>query len=375
MANIFNYVSWVKNFDFEQEPFNPVDNVVFSQLSFFPFDAIIPGPEENLRVSLGEMADYVQRWKPIFEYGRENCFTYKNDLVLLKALGSSKRYKDCELCGYVNVVDANREFQFSAISIVTSKNSSYIAYRGTDSTLVGWKENFKMCYIEAVPSQLRAVSYIETMAQIINGTFWLGGHSKGGNLAVYAAANCSKEVQQRITAVYSNDGPGFHKKVIEREGFAAIRDRIQTFVPESSVVGMLLEQVNGYTVIKSSGTGLGQHMLYSWEVTRDNLIYVGKRSSRSLIMDKSLREWIGNLDIAQREKFFEALYDILCASQAKTVLEIRGSRFRAARKMLKSLDNIDDSTRKLVRKTLAMLFSTIRYNTNILLEKWFIFKK
>jgi hypothetical protein len=332
MANLFDYLAWRGDLDFARFPLNHVDNIIFSQLSFFPFDGIVPGLDDEKKISIGKVADYIKKWIPTFMYGRKNSFTYKNDLALIKMLGSSKRFKDCELFGYVNHVDSCREIQFSAMSIITGKDTSFIVFRGTDSTLVGWKENFNMCFIEAVPAQLEAVDYLEKMAKKIEGPLQLGGHSKGGNLAVYAAAHCDIEVQKRIIDVYSNDAPGFHEKVIAGEGFAAIRDKIHSFVPQSSVVGMLLEMGNGYHVIKSSENGLMQHNLYSWEVMSDDTIRVCDITRNSRFIDKTIGEWIGNLDTVHREQFFEALYTILSASQAKTIHDIKRSRTKDRRK-------------------------------------------
>jgi hypothetical protein len=372
MPNIFDYIIWRGDLDFIRFPLNHVDNIIFSQLAFFPFDGVIPcltSENQNSikKISIGKVADYIKKWMPTFMYGRENSLTYRDDLALIKALGSSKRFKNCELCGYVNHIDPCREIQFSAYTIITGNETSFIAFRGTDTSLVGWKENFNMSFIEAVPAQLEAVEYLEKMAKILKGPLQLGGHSKGGNLAVYAAAFCNKEVKQRITDIYSNDAPGFHKKIINSEGFTAIRDKIHSFVPQSSVVGMLLEMGSDYHVIKSSENGLMQHNLYSWEVICDDMVRVCEISRNSRFVDKTVQEWIGNLDIVHREQFFEALYTILSASQAKTIHEIKGSWFKAAIRMINSLTNIDDSTRTLVRKTLRMLLRSGRRNFKVLL--------
>jgi len=368
MANIFDYLAWRGDLEFNRFPLNNVDNIIFSQLAFFPFDGIVPGLNEEKRITIGKVADYINKWMPNFMYGRDNSFTYKDDLLLIKTLGISKRYKNCELCYYVNHIDSCRELQFSAISIITGKNSSFIAFRGTDSTIVGWKENFNMCYIEAVPAQLEATDYLENIAKKVNGSLILGGHSKGGNLAVYAAAHCNSKTRKRIKIIYSNDGPGFHEKVVTSKSFKTIRNKIHTFVPQSSVIGMLLEQVNGYHVIKSSQNGFSQHMLYSWEVMADDMIRIGEVTQKSRFVDKTVREWIGKLDTAHREQFFDGLYTILKASQAKTMLEIKDSWFKAASLMIYSLTNIDNSTRVLIRKTLTMLSRSARSNIKILLK-------
>jgi hypothetical protein len=206
------------------------------------------------------------------------------------------------------------------------------------------------------------------MAQKTKGPLRVCGHSKGGNLAIYAASQCDAKIQRRITDVYSNDSPGFHEKVIASAGFAQIKDRIHSFIPQESVVGLLLEHGNVPRVIKRSQAGLRPHEMHSWEVTHNDMVHVDSVTQSSQFVNKTLREWIGALDIAHREQFFEALFTVLSASQAKSLPELGSLWFRNAGLMLKSISNIDDSTRDLIRKTLAALISTARRNIETLLK-------
>jgi len=358
---------------FTQSPFNPVDNIIFSQLAYLPLDGIAPGPDESGHITLSRAAEIFDQklkneQKLKNDASIEQAIMFKEDPALLSALGSSQRFGDCRLYGYVNLIDIEREVQFAAVCADTGDNSNFIVYRGTDLTLIGWKEDFNMSFSEVVPAQREATRYLEKMAQKTRGPLRVGGHSKGGNLAIYAASQCSAKIQQRITDVYSNDAPGFHEKVIASNGFAQIKDRIHSFIPQESVVGLLLEHGNVPHVIKSSQAGLRQHELYSWEVTHNDMVYLDSVTQGSQFITKTLREWISALDITHREQFFEALYTILSASQAKSIPELGSLWFRNAGLMLKTLGNIDDSTRDLIRKTLAALISTARRNIETLLK-------
>jgi hypothetical protein len=366
MANVFDYLFWRGDLSFAQSPFNPVDNIIFSQLSYFPLDGIVPGPDTDGGITIDLAA------KIITERLRHDSFLtqammFKEDPAFISALGSSNRFRNCSLRGFINHIDISQEKQFSALSIITGDGSSFIAYRGTDATLVGWKEDFNMSFNASVPAQLEAVSYLERMAKNIRGPLQIGGHSKGGNLAVYAASFCDKKTSRRLTAIYSNDAPGFHQRVIESEGFRRIKDRIQSFVPQSSVIGMLLEHGDDYTVIESSQSGLMQHDLYSWEVTHNDMVRLDRVSTESRFVDKTLREWINGLDYEHREQFIEALYRILSAAQAKSIPELTADWFKSAGLIIQSLKNIDDSTRSLMGKTMAALFQAARNNIDTLL--------
>jgi len=368
MANLLDYIRWRGDLDFSQSPFNPVDNIILSQFSYLPLDGIVGGPDEDGEITIGIAATiFSQRLQKNVSRVKQ-AILCKDDPALLRALGSSNRFGNCRVRGYVNLIDTNRGIQFSAICINTGDNSSFVAYRGTDMTLVGWKEDFNMSFNEAVPAQLEAVAYLEKMAKKIRGPLRVGGHSKGGNLAIYAAAFCSKRVRGRITDVYSNDAPGFHQRVIASDGFAEIRNRIRSFVPQASVVGMLLEHDNDYTVIKSTQTGLMQHELYSWEVMGDNMVHVNAVTEGSRFVDNVMREWIGNLDNVQREQFLEALYTILSATQAKSLSDPEVSWFQAAGRMLKSLSSIDNPTKELIKKTLSKLINSTQHNIYLLLN-------
>ena len=364
---MFDYFSWRGDLRFSQSPFNPVDNIIFSQLSYLPMDGIVPGLDSDETISIGEAAAILGKRLKRKSDSLHRQLIFKDDPGFISAIGSSERFKHCGLAGYVNHIDISSEKQFSVVSVIIDKTSSFIAFRGTDANIIGWKEDLNMGFSEVIPSQLEAVEYLETMAKKIKGPLRLGGHSKGGNLAVYAAAFCRAMTRRRIRAIYSNDAPGFHRKVIESKGFAEIRGRIQSFVPQSSVVGMLLEHGDDYTVIKSAQTGIMQHELYSWEVSHNDMIRLDEVSQGSRFLDKTLREWINGLDYEHRQQFADALYTILSATQAKSFPELSKDWFKSVGLMLQSLKNIDESTRTLMGKTLAALFRAARNNINTLL--------
>ena len=365
---MLDYIRWRGDLDFSQSPFNPVDNIILSQFSYLPLDGIVPGPDENGEINIGIVAKIFGKKLQKNVSRIKQAILCKDDPALLQAMGSSRRFGNCRVRGYVNLIDTDRELQFSAVCVITGDNSCFVSYRGTDITLVGWKEDFNMSFNEAVPAQLEAVDYLEKMAKKIRGPLRVGGHSKGGNLAIYAASYCSKKTRARITDVFSNDAPGFHQKVITSDGFAEIKKRIHSFVPQASVVGMLLEHGNDYSVVRSTQIGLMQHELYSWEVMRDNMIHVDSVTQGSRFVGNVLREWIGGLDNSRREQFMEALYTILSSTQAKSLSDPDVSWFQAAGRMLKSLSSIDNPTKELIRKTLAELIQSTQNNMHLLLK-------
>jgi hypothetical protein len=369
MADIFDYLFWRGDLSFARSPFNPVDNIILTHLSYLPLDDIAPGPDQQKGISIAEAAELFAAAFKERPGDFRDLLISKEDPRFLSLLGASERYGPLELRGYVNQIDPVREKQFAALTILTGDGASFITYRGTDASLVGWKEDFNMSFSAEIPAQREAVLYLEKMAAQVRGPLRLGGHSKGGNLAVYAAAFCGKKIQRRITAIYSNDAPGFNQGVIRSEGYRAIRKKINAFVPQDSVIGMLFEHEDDYTVVKSAQSGLMQHDVYFWEVSRSDVVRLDTVTQGSRFIDRTVKEWIGNLDEKQREQFTDALFAILNATEAKSFPELTEGWFKNAGLMIQSLKNIDDQTRDLIFSVIAALFKAATNNLNTLWPK------
>lgn len=365
MADIFDYLTWRGDLNFLQSPLNSVDSLIFSQLSYLPFDGIIPPPDEKDSISISYAADL---FNDKLNIEKKLPLLFKKDPDLLNALAVSNRFGNCRLSGFVNLVDTVREIQFSALCVTAREGFSIAVFRGTDLNLVSWKEDFNMSFVDVIPAQLEAVSYLEKMARRLKGRLYTAGHSKGGNLAVYAAAHCHKSIQRRITNIYSYDAPGFREKVLSSKGFALIKDRIQSFIPQSSVVGMFFEQGCEQKIVKSVQFGFLQHELYSWEATHNDLVYVDDVSLGSRFFDKTVKEWIAGQNKEQREQFLNALYSILEASELKSFQELETSWLKAVGRMLKTFGSADENTKQLIQKTFGDLFNAARRNFDTLFK-------
>ncbi|MDR1443491.1 MAG: DUF2974 domain-containing protein [Treponema sp.] len=367
MAGIFDYITWRGDLSFETVPFNVVDSIILTHISYFPFDRIVPGPEDKKSITIAEAAKKVSN----ILKRRPDAFTdkliFRDDLALLAALGAGERYRNIELCGYVNQIDPEAEKQFSALTLLDRSGISLIAYRGTDDTIVGWKEDFNMSFSPVIPAQREAVSYLEIMAPGIRGALRLGGHSKGGNLAVYAAAFCKKNIRRRIQAVYSNDAPGFNQTIIESPGFLEIKDRILSLVPQSSIVGMLFEHDENYIVVKSNQTGLMQHNVFSWEVGRDDVVRMKKTKPEKLFVNRTLREWLNGLEKEERRRLSDVLYEILISANTGSMRKLGNDWLKNVSPMIRAYNGIDESTKKFILKTISAFFKAARNNINILI--------
>lgn len=352
MADIIDYLLWRGDLTFSQSPLNPADALIFSAFSYIGLQGIAPETAEK-SVKLSELA---QVFEELPEEEQELRLRNDRDRELLRRMGESRRFGELEVTAARNVLDEKRELQFAAVTLLTGNGGAVLVFRGTDRTLTGWKEDFNLSFMDTIPGQWTARDYLEETARACRGELWTAGHSKGGNLAVFAAAACSGRTQDRIHAVYNMDGPGFSRAVLENEGYRKMVGRIHTFVPESSVVGMLLEHEEPYTVVKSSKMGIMQHEPYSWEVLGADFIRLEQVSESSRMLDKTVKNWLRELSREERERFIDEIYDILQASDAKRLKELAQPANLYA--VLQKFGRTDAGTKQMMIEVLARLVKT-----------------
>ena len=253
MASVFDYLDWRGDITFGEVGLGEIDSLILSAICYVDFFEIVPADMEGKPVSMLSAARaYLRAHKG--EKAYVGAILPPSILTLLAKAAKTKRFANVRLVGYVNNVDPETQTQFSALSFLLDDGSVFVAYRGTDDTLVGWKENFNMSFMDSVPAQESAVEYINRAAKLSAGNLYAGGHSKGGNLAVYATVKSEESVRERIVRTYSHDGPGFSAGFIESELYQSIKHKIVTLIPQSSVVGLLLEHEETYEVVKSNQT-------------------------------------------------------------------------------------------------------------------------
>ncbi len=355
MANILDYLDWRGDLTFEQSPFNEVDNLILSQLVYVELAGIVPGPESTEKIRIAEAARIffaTHDEKKIME----KISMTKTAMYVLKKMAESERYKDAMLGGYVNEISLQEQSQFSVVSVYLSDKSLFVAFSGTDDTIVGWRENFNMGFLSETPGQLKAVEYLNHMAEIGQWKVRVGGHSKGGNLSVYAAVHCKPSVKEKIVEVFSNDGPGFSKEMLESTEFQEMLPRIKNILPESSIVGMLLEHEEDYVVVKSSNSGLGQHDAMSWEVLGTKFVYSESINQKSVFLDETMTAWMRELNKNQREEIVNAIFSILEEVEIRTVDDFYHIKWKTIQEVFKARKELPPETTKLISGALKSLW-------------------
>lgn len=346
--NILDYVEKYGDKDFNEFSFNDVDNLILSQLSYLPLSGIVPSLYEKGITLDDACSNFFKKYSQ--NDIKKQWYLIPKVSILFKMMSSTKRYGNSILYNYVNIVDSSK--QFGALCIRLNDNSVYISYEGTDNTLVGWKEDFKMACNYPVPSQLLAVKYLNRVVRFSDKVIRIGGHSKGGNLAVSAAMGCNFIVRSKIDTIYNNDGPGFLKEQVESKKYLKIISKVKMFVPKESIVGMLLYHDVDYIVVKSSRLGIFQHDAFSWQCSGNSFV-IDKLSNRSKNLEKKLNKKLEEMSPLERQTVVEAIFSIFEDNDIKLTKEIKLNKILD---ILKSIKNTDKEIRKLILDLIKAAF-------------------
>ena len=355
MANIIDYVEWRGDLPFKVSPINEVDVVAMMFLSFNDFSAV-PGDIKDGFVDFTDAirAVYGEKFEKKEVYGGA-IMPNKDNQRLISAMLESKRFGHMKMAAFVNNISEKSEQQFAAFTIKLDDGTIYVNFEGTDDTIVGWKEDFNMSFSDEVPCQRRAVEYLESIAAKTRGEIVVGGHSKGGNLAMYAAAKCKSRTQKRIERVISGDGPGFKKEFYASEGYLAVKSRITKLVPQESIVGMFFANDSGIEVVKSGGNGIWQHNSYLWEVKGTRFVRTGGLTPRAAELSRVINEWIEEKDYETRKDLTQCIYEMMTAENAKTLTDFDKDKMLLWRSAFK----LEPSKREKIFKSVMEIMSGI----------------
>lgn len=347
-----NMITYAENSleTFAKRPFCSVDSLILAWVSYFHMPRAAKDAHNWKGIPLLQLF-HAEDFDEMFH----NILEYQNSRRLLTALAASPRFRDILVMGSTEQFDAVSEKQFAAVTFQLTPALGYVAFRGTDSTLIGWKEDFNMAFQSPVPSQQTAALYLTEAARHCTGTILTGGHSKGGNLAVYASAKCSPLLQNRIGTIYSHDGPGFLDHVLQSADFLRISPKIEKTLPQSSIVGMLLEQQENFRIVKSSRISFCQHDPFSWIVENNQFCYIDQLTPDAIYLNRTLNGWIRGLSRAERERFVDTLYGILNTNDLTTLAEWRADWQKNIPAILHAAAQTDDETKLFLLHTLKEL--------------------
>ena len=357
MGIIFDYLDQVAYDSIYDTPFNELDMLMLTEITYLPFDQIVSdqmSPDCTCR--LFEAAEKVPQ--------DLSMLVTKNRLKLLEKVASSTRFKNIKLMGYVNDIDPDVQKQFAAMIFKIKPETYVLTFRGTDDSIIGWKEDFHMTYMDQVPAQKTAVNYLRKAMDALPGQFILTGHSKGGNLASYAASQIEPEYQERIQSIYSYDAPGLNHSVITSKGYQTISDKIKRYIPQGSIVGMMLETPKQAQIVKSTAIGgLAQHDTFTWQISDQTFVLLDNLNPDSLQVDKTLKNWVDSVSDDELKDFFDLFFGLILDAGISSINDLtKLENFNKILAVFENANALTDQEREMLTR-LAKLLVDMRYQS------------
>ena len=357
MEIIFDYLDQVAYDSIYETPFNELDMLMLTEITYLPFDQIVSNqiaPDCTCR--LFEAAEKLPQ--------DLSMLVTKNRLKLLEKIASSTRFKNIKLMGYVNDIDPDVQKQFAAMIFKIKPETYVLTFRGTDDSIIGWKEDFHMTYMDQVPAQKTAVNYLRKAMDALPGQFILTGHSKGGNLASYAASQIEPEYQERIQSIYSYDAPGLNHSVITSQGYQTISEKIKRYIPQGSIVGMMLETPKQAQIVKSTAIGgLAQHDTFSWQISDQTFVLLDNLNPDSLQVDKTLKNWVDSVSYEELKDFFDLFFGLILDAGISSINDLtKLENFNKILAVFENANALTDEERDMLTR-LAKLLVDMRYQS------------
>ncbi len=302
MNNLFSYLRWRGDLTFEESPINEIDNAIFCAFSYIRIENFI---------NSSEILTIEELYPRYVSSAKKESILLKNQNTLFALLQNSKRFKQVKVAKFIKETSEALEKQFCAMTFVLNENELFVAFRGTDETLTGWKENFNLSFMETTPSQKRALEYLEEIANHTNKEITIGGHSKGGNLAMYAYVFSKKDTKAKIKQVYNNDGPGLSKNILKKDELENIEQNIKTLMPKSSIIGNLLENYSQIEIVKSNSIGILEHDIYTWETLGNHFVKTKSLDKKTQELCNFLNKKINEIPDEKKKRIIDFFYEVM----------------------------------------------------------------
>jgi hypothetical protein len=356
MANLFDYMDWRGDLSFLTSPLNEADCYIISKIGCPNLRGIVPYDEREAALSHA-----VDDYRALVENDKSSLGLATSPQVLesFYRLPSLSRFRPLMLSGYRRIEDPDNTEQFSALTVRLPDGTRCVTFRGTDDNLFAWKENFLMSVEDTVPAQEDALRYLSWAMDAYDGSFIVCGHSKGGNLAVYASSKLPEELQDRIISVYSFDGPGFREAFIEEEGYKRLLPKLHTLVPQSSLVGMLLSTGEDPEIVGCGCFGAKAHDGFTWDVLGTGFVRAEALNPSSATFKKAIGETLSGMSLEEREAFIDGFFQIMTSTGAFTLTDLSEIKLRNALEIVQSLGQ-DKEVKKFAFSFLSNCFSDYR---------------
>lgn len=358
MKNMLDYIKEFGHVSFEERAFSEIDAIVLTELEYLPLEKVVPSDEngENF-VTVKEIAEYMQEHKQELFDENPMMITQEQHEVS-QVIADAPRFQSLKFFGVVSVWDKDTTKQFAAVTVEVEPSVRLVIFRGTDDTLIGWKEDFLMTYSPLVAAQTDAKEYLAKQASLWDGDLMISGHSKGGNLAIYAAATQEEDVQLRIVDIFCFDSPGLYRSVLETKGYQNIVPLAMRYIPQDSLVGLMLESEVPYVIVKSNATGAMQHSAMTWEIEDGQFIKMEKLTKNSQLNDQTFKKWTESVSDEELELFWNVFFELLFSVGIDTVNDLYGQFMHYVQEFLKAAGDMDEEKREVLIRVALLLVST-----------------
>ncbi len=354
MSNVHDYIYWRGDLSFEQDPLNEIDALIFSEFSYIDFSKIAPQHLEEGKLTIKEAANLWDEADPA-DFMPTGYLHHAQAYEILTLAGESQRFQDLVIASNIKEISFEDESQFGVTSFYRKGKPFFLAFEGTDLRSMSWKEDLQMTYLTAIPSQNKALEFLKDHLNKNPHPVAIGGHSKGGNLAIYAAIFMEEKHQNFIEEIYSFDAPGFPQNILETKSYKQIADRIQSFIPQDSIIGLLLHKLEEQIVIYSHASELAQHDVYSWEMKGREFI-PSELSQGALEIQLILNELLDELSLEERELFSEALFTIIGDGKNDFITGDRSYTLQKIPEMIREYRELDAESKQILFKVLRIFY-------------------
>ena len=358
MKNMLDYIKEFGHVSFEERAFSEIDALVLTELEYLPLEKVVPSDEngENF-VTVKEIAEYMKEHKKqLFDENPMMMTPERHEVS--QVIADASRFQSMKFFGVVSEWDKDTTKQFAAITVEVEPGVRLVIFRGTDDTLIGWKEDFLMTYSPLVAAQTDAKEYLAKQASLWDGDLMVSGHSKGGNLALYAAATQEEDVQLRIVDIFCFDSPGLYRSVLETKGYQNIVPLAMRYIPQDALVGLMLESEVPYVIVKSNAVGAMQHSAMTWGIEDGQFIKVDKLTKNSLLNDQTFKKWTESVSDEELELFWNVFFELLFTVGIETVNDVYGQFMHYVQEFLKAAGEMDEEKRELLTRVALLLVST-----------------
>ena len=346
MAHLIDYLEKVENLTFDQEPLNILDKVCINEIGYLTYEKWLTASDLKKSINLHDFAEG-KELNPDYSF-----MVTKERVELAEAIVRSRRFASLSLSNYRSVLDKEVEKQFAAMIFSLSELDYHqLVFRGTDDSVIGWKEDFQLTYSREIPAHRSAMTFLEDHLPNLSGRTTVSGHSKGGNLALYSAVQSSTALREKIAELLLLDSPGLMKSLLEKPSYQELKAKMIVIRPQDSVVGVMLYWDRPAQLVAAEGIGFAQHNALTWEVdlTTNDFVYEDQPTELSQRLEETFQEWIEALPSQELKQVCDLVFDTILDSGIESLDDIGIQALPQIGQMLQEFGNLSDKQKKVLQ--------------------------